>query len=94
MKGPRSSKFQENIRAYNSFFAFTSMGANVDDSVNDKPWPYIFRINGQNHHKIGSLMPTPGQTAKFAQLYIYDTKNEVSNRMKSILKKKKKDKTV
>ena len=45
---------------------------------------YIFRINGQNHHKIGSLMPTPRQTAKFAQLYIYDTKNEVSNRMKSI----------
>ena len=34
-------------------------------------------------------MPTPGQTAKFAQLYIYDTKNEVSNRMKAIFKKKK-----
>ena len=59
---------------------------------NDKPWPYIFWINGQNHHKIGSLMPTPGQTAKFAQLYIYDTKNEVSNRMKAIFKQK--DKTV
>ena len=85
--GPRSSKFQENIRAYNSIFAFTSMGANVDDSVNDKPGPYIFRINGQNHHKIGSLMPTPGQTPKFAQLYIYDTENEVSNRMKAISKK-------
>lgn len=55
------------------------MGANVDDSVNDKP--------GQNHHKIGSLMPTPGQTAKFAQLYIYDTENEVSNRIKAISKK-------
>ena len=37
-------------------------------------------------------MPTPGQTAKFAQLYIYDTKNEVSNRMKAIFKQK--DKTV
>ena len=34
-------------------------------------------------------MPTPGQTAKFAQLYIYYKKNEVSNRMKAIFKKKR-----
>lgn len=85
--GPRSSKFQENIRAYNSIFAFTSMGANVNNNVNDKPRPSIFQINGQSHHKIGSLIPTPRQTAKFAQLYICDTKNEVSNRMKAISKK-------
>nr|GEW92912.1 replication protein A 70 kDa DNA-binding subunit B [Tanacetum cinerariifolium] len=31
---PKSKSFMENIRRYNSMFAFTSMGGNVDNSVN------------------------------------------------------------
>jgi hypothetical protein len=31
-------------------FAMTSMGGNVDNSVNDGRGRYIFRLNGQNHH--------------------------------------------
>ena len=38
-------------------------------------------LNGQNYHRIGSLLPESGQTPKFAQLYIYDTENEVKNRV-------------
>lgn len=82
--GRRSSTFRENIRTYNSMFAFTSIGGNVDRTINSKRGPYIFRINGSNHHKIGSLLPMPGGTPKFAQLYIYDTDNEVSNRINAI----------
>jgi hypothetical protein len=42
--------------------------------------PPHFVISGQNYHRIGSLIPKPGEIPKFAQLYIYDTQNELSNR--------------
>lgn len=74
----------KNIRQYNCLFAFTSMGANIDHSVNDGRGPPVFKINGQVHHRIGSLLPRDGSPPKFIQLYIYDTANEVNNRMKAL----------
>jgi hypothetical protein len=78
-------KFRLGIRIYNSLFAFTSLGGSVDNSVNNGSAPYVFRLNGQNHHRIGSLIPVDGQRPKFAQLYIYDTENEVTNRIGSVI---------
>lgn len=46
--------------------------------------PLILRLNGQNHHSIGSLLPEPGQPPKFCQLYIVDTENEVANRKRVV----------
>lgn len=65
--------------------AFTSMGADVDDSLNHGGGPYVFKINGQVHHRIGALLPNENTPTKFAQLYIYDTQNEIQNRMCAIL---------
>lgn len=73
--------FRRNIRIYNAAFAFTSMGGKVDHEINKHGGPYVFRINGQIYHLHGSLTPADGQKPKFAQLYIYDTDNEVSNRL-------------
>ncbi|CAG8542085.1 11616_t:CDS:2, partial [Racocetra persica] len=39
-----------------------------------------FRIYGQVYHLIRSLLPNEGLTPIFAQLYIYDTANEITNR--------------
>ena len=78
----RGSKFQRSIRLYNAMFAFTSSGGNVDHSINRGRGPYIYRLNGQNHHVFGSLIPDDGDTPKFYQLYIYDTANEVNNRLR------------
>ncbi|CAB5190395.1 unnamed protein product [Rhizophagus irregularis] len=36
-----------------------------------------FTIHGQVYHFIGSLLPNEGEAPKFAQLYIYDTENEM-----------------
>ena len=69
------------IRQYNSMFAFTSLGVDIDRSVNTGRGPYIFRINGVVHHHIGSLIPVEGNRPQYAQLYIYDTANEVHNRL-------------
>jgi hypothetical protein len=62
-------------------FAFSSLGVKVDDSINTGRGPYVFRVNGLPCHRIGSLVPAPGKSPKFAQLYIYDTVNEVDHRM-------------
>lgn len=57
------------------------MGGKVDHEINKHGGPYVFRINGQTYHLLGSLCPEDGEKPKFAQLYIHDTENEVSNRL-------------
>ena len=83
--GQLGINFRKNIRAYNSMFAFTSMGGRVDGSINNSKGPYIFRMCGQNYHRIGSLLPEIGKRPQFAQLYRYDTENEINNRMNCLL---------
>ena len=78
------SSFRNNIRVYNSILAFTSIGAKIDHTVTSGSGPPTFRIQGQNYHRIGSLIPTSGNPPKFLQLYIVDTSNEVSNRIQSL----------
>ncbi|XP_028775968.1 uncharacterized protein LOC114732794 [Neltuma alba] len=78
---PQSNHFRMHVRTYNMMFAFTSMGGKIDRNVNDGRAPYVYKLSGQNMHLIGSILPTDGATPKFAQLYIYDTSNEVANRI-------------
>ncbi|XP_038685799.1 uncharacterized protein LOC119985580 [Tripterygium wilfordii] len=79
-----SKLFRDNLRMYNSMFAFTSTGGKIDKEINRGQGPYVFKINGQNHPLIGSLLPLDGQRPQFAQLYVYDTENEVSNRVAAL----------
>jgi hypothetical protein len=65
-------------------FAFTSMGATIDKTRNKGNAPPVFVLNGENYHQIGSLLPKDGEQPRFAQLYIYDTDNELKNRMASV----------
>ena len=67
------------------------MGGKVDRTLNDGNGSYVFRLNGQNHHQIGSLFPVDGLEPKFAQLYIRDTKNEVKHRIRSVSSDKEND---
>ncbi|XP_074377523.1 uncharacterized protein LOC141719037 [Apium graveolens] len=78
----RGPTFHRLIRLYNTIFAFKSTGGNIDHSINNGRAPYVFRLNGQNHHVFGSLIPNDNETPKFCQLYIYDTINEVDNRLR------------
>ncbi|KAF5793172.1 putative helitron helicase-like domain-containing protein [Helianthus annuus] len=77
------SDFLDNTRAYNSMFSMTSFGGIVDDSINDGSAPYIFKIEGQIYHWLGSFYPSPSpnERPRFLQMYMYDTENEVSNRL-------------
>jgi hypothetical protein len=77
----RSKRFLRQIRSYNSLFAFTSLGVAVDKTIHNGTASYVFKVNGVVHHRIGSLLPKLGLRPKFAQLYIYDTEHEESNRL-------------
>lgn len=83
-KDAKSRHFVKNIRTFNMMFSFTSMGGKVDYSINQGRGPYVFRLHGQDYHRIWSLLPNTGSSPKFLQLYIHDTDNEVSNRISSI----------
>jgi len=77
-----SREFQQNIRAYNSALAFTSIGAKIDDHITGTRGPYTFRIHGEMYHRIGSLFPqSTVKSPSFAQIYIFDTDNETQNRL-------------
>ncbi|XP_013624702.1 PREDICTED: uncharacterized protein LOC106330839 [Brassica oleracea var. oleracea] len=58
----------------------------MDYSVVHAPGPYTIRILGQTHHKIGSLIPQQGRLPEYLQLYIFDTSNEVRNRLNAMEK--------
>jgi hypothetical protein len=79
-----SKNYQNNTRVYNTMFSFTSPGMNFDNNFGGGRGPPTIRIQGQPCHRIGSMLPLPGQTPKYSQLYIYDTENEVANRMQGV----------
>ena len=77
----RRKLFLDNIRTYNCMFSFSSIGGKIDSSMNNGCAPPQFILSGKNYHRIGSLLPEADSNPKFPQLYIYNTKNELSNRM-------------
>jgi hypothetical protein len=77
----KSVEFQRNIRSYNTALAFTSLGVKLDDRFKNYGIP-TFSIQGKLHHRIGSLLPSSNNNPQFAQLYFYDSQNELDNRMK------------
>ncbi|KAL6552672.1 hypothetical protein OROHE_008036 [Orobanche hederae] len=81
---PATSKLRDQIRVYNSMFCFTSFGAKIDHSVNTGRGP--FRINGQNYHlRDWCNSHIQREQPKFAQLYFFDTQNEVKNQMSAFI---------
>jgi hypothetical protein len=62
-------------------FSFTSPGMQIDNRVSRGRGPPTLRIQGQACHRIGTMLPEPGEQPKYAQLYIYDTENEIDNRI-------------
>lgn len=60
------------------------MGAHINRTINSRGGPYVFSINGQLHHRIGSLVPCDQTPPRFIQLYIYDIDNEVDNRIRAL----------
>ncbi|XP_038716221.1 uncharacterized protein LOC120009637 [Tripterygium wilfordii] len=71
--------FRKNLQTYNSMFALTSIGGKIDNDINKGQGPYIFKLNGQNHHLIGSLLPVNGVEKEIVSqlIHIFDDFNHL-----------------
>jgi len=79
---PQAERFHQHIHQYNAALAFTSLGVEVDSSVNDGGGgPPTFRIHGKLCHQLGSLLPHYGDRPVYAQLYIYGPREALDHRM-------------
>nr|XP_043619983.1 uncharacterized protein LOC122591814 [Erigeron canadensis] len=81
---PMSNNFMKHIRAYNMMFSVTSMGGKINQGNLKGKGPYVFRLQVQNYHRMGSLLPAQGDQPKFSQLYIFDSENEAENKEKVV----------
>lgn len=75
--------FLMDVHSYYSVFAFTSHGASVDQSQADaRDVVYTFHTHGTISHRLGSLLPAPGDNPEFAQTYVFDgdMENQVAAR--------------
>jgi hypothetical protein len=72
----QSKHFLDNARAFNNAFAFTSVGAKVDTSVSRGGGPPVFKIQGALYHRHGHLLLGEDGSAKYAQIYFYDTQQQ------------------
>jgi hypothetical protein len=76
----KNPHFMNNIRKYNQGMAWTSLGAKIENNyANQRNGVYTFRIQGQLHHKIGSLLPESGEN-KFGQIYFMDSQEQGQRR--------------
>ena len=75
----QNKEFVDNIRSYNNALTLASIGCNEQHVPG---WNPTFKIQGKVFHRIGSLKPNDGESPKFAQIYFYDSDNEVKNRLK------------
>ena len=78
-----ANRFRLGIRAINQSFAFVSVGVEIDRKLTDSAGPTCFRIRGELHHLLESLLPNeqtvdqetgierPEKHA-FLQIYIHD----------------------
>lgn len=65
--------------------AFTSLGANVDETVaNNAHGVYSLRVLGEIYHLLGALLPSEGQRPQYAQVYMYDGDDLVDAQMHNV----------
>ena len=77
----RSRHFREHVREYNAALSFVSLGCNIDTPPGHGP--PVFRIHGAMYHNSMAMDIETGTkgAAKYAQLYLYDHKEALMQRM-------------
>lgn len=76
------------ISVFTTQCSHSRVGAIIDHSITSGNGPPAYRIHGQLFHRIGSLIPMLGKPPQFLQMWIVDTDNEVTNRMKTMTRRK------
>ncbi|XP_012827650.1 PREDICTED: uncharacterized protein LOC105948936 [Erythranthe guttata] len=64
----------------NLLFGTDRQSKHFQDNIRSYNMMFAFTsLGGKNYHMMGSMLPEKGARPKFAQLYIFDTENEVQN---------------
>ena len=71
--------FRQNIRRYNTAFAFSSLSANLEPPPGRGP--PVFRVCGQMYHSYASLYPNNNNPPSFNQLYVFQPSEANSIRL-------------
>ena len=81
---PVAKEFRNRIRNYNYALSMTSVGRNLNYSINQGGGgPYTFVLQGQLNHLSGSLLPAEGVPPVYAQLYIHDSQIALQHRLQN-----------
>ncbi|AEE09607.1 putative DNA helicase [Cotesia vestalis bracovirus] len=72
-----SRHFLANTQKYNGCFQMTSFGADI---IEERGFNPTFKIQGQIHHRIGSLLPFEDTQNKFLQIYFMGNMEEQLDR--------------
>ncbi|RCN27829.1 hypothetical protein ANCCAN_26434 [Ancylostoma caninum] len=76
-----SKNFKENVRNFNSAFAFASMKA--ESHIRDV-MPFCYKIQGQIYHTVNlAAHPDPNEKPEYAQLFFIDTEEALNLRMQN-----------
>ncbi|KAF2357056.1 hypothetical protein FHG87_012188 [Trinorchestia longiramus] len=78
--GAEGSNFRQNIRNYNSEFAFASFGANI--RLPPGLGPCCFHLQGQtyHYHYASNLHADDPEERRYGQLYILETNEPIQTR--------------
>ncbi|KAF2363180.1 hypothetical protein FHG87_006062 [Trinorchestia longiramus] len=76
--GAEGSNFGQNIRKYNSAFAFASFGANI--RLPPGRGPYCFPLQSQTYHYACNLHADDPEERRYGQLYILETNEAIQTR--------------
>ena len=79
VRNAHGMNFRENIRKFNSAFAFASLGAKITPPPGNGP--YCFRVHGAIQHRSGNLHPEPATKPQYGQLYILEGDQAVTERL-------------
>ncbi|GBP49808.1 ATP-dependent DNA helicase pif1 [Eumeta japonica] len=86
---PESRHFLANTQQYNECFQMASFGADI---IREHGFNPTFKIQGQIHHRIGSLQPVQDAQHKFLQIYFMgnieeqlDRRQEIHRTMKRVI---------
>ena len=88
--GSKEAKdFRKLTRAYNSAFQMTSFGAGA--IIREGNFMPTYKVQGQVHHTVGSLLPLQNESHKFLQLYFVGNSQAQAEKRQSAVSNMSKD---
>ena len=71
---PQAKYFRKHIRQFN---VYNAMSSREGREIRHSGYNPCYQLGGAVYHRIGTFLPQPGQTAKFAQIWTLDSEDQM-----------------